>query len=1195
MWRGDPGNCSVAGGKALLMFRRVGATLLAVLACTSGSVGAGAIEDRVQRHVDEAVENGLHPDDFHHLFMAFSWRKTFEDWTIAQQSLDRLAGARPTDPLMADELRLARARIELDLGRSATARELFRTMGGLSSWWFHGPVSLDELEDFEDLTAVPEASVDWRAVPGTDPLGWVRISGLAWPSQRQMAYLATTVSSASEQPVAVRLGAAQVARAWLNGVEVLTTPQPLMRSEDQISGGGWLREGRNLLVVAVASENDQWWLRMRLTGPDGDVLSGVHEVRERPIPQPVVSRKPPDVRDLGTEIRRAVAAGTPGSSMALAAYLVAHRPEPVGGGGARAACRAARAESPGEARLLEWTLTTEPRVAHELLAEAVEADPDLLWARLELAGWYGDRGLYEEAQDLLAAAEGGKPVVDGASLDIDSLLWGPVALPELAELGRTWPHCVQVNIILAERAADARRWGLAYEALERLEGLTPGVMSVFELRQRLAESCGNGEALRELFTVLLDRDPNRPEVRVRLARLLGADGDAAAARAVLEAGLDRSPSNVDMMMELARIERLGGHEDRAVALARGVLDVRPQDRRAQRLLELLGERSEDLGWLRSPEELWRMADDVAPASPAVVLLDHREIRFLPSNLTEERVQRAFLITSAERADDLLTHTLPFVAEKERLRVLRARILRRDGAEVSATQGDTPRLSEPEFNLFYDTRLRVLRFGEFADGDVVEIAYILTETEEANETGPYNGGLIPLGQSLPVALVEVELSGPASRMPRWELAHLQGQPERQVDEDGVVHLLWRWRDLPAIPPDFPAAPGLLVMPYMVYSNHADWGDLADWYGRHVAPRVRASEQVEETAHRLVEGLEDRLERIARIYRFVTNEVRYVGLEFGEHRFRPFSADWVLHHRIGDCKDKAALLVALYDAIGVPARMVMVRTADQGPVSSEMAVLEIFNHAIAYLPEDDLWLDGTATGHAPDLPPGADQGAVVLVVDGPDSEPQTSPVMGGGVSRSRFVLRAGESGLVQLTVHSEDTGEAADLRRARFAGSKEPLRFARWLQAQFPGAELTGDPKLQLRSGRDPTIIELEGTVPRSALASGGGVRAYPGVLEWTASMIPGGSRHGPLMMVVRPDLEWTLEVDLGRAPKALPSGVELTTPFGSLRLDAHAGDRGYRIEGLLHLEPGLVDAEDVDDLRDFLVAVERHLDRRLEAP
>ena len=66
------------------------------------------------------------------------------------------------------------------------------------------------------------------------------------------------------------------------------------------------------------------------------------------------------------------------------------------------------------------------------------------------------------------------------------------------------------------------------------------------------------------------------------------------------------------------------------------------------------------------------------------------------------------------------HHLPFVPENDRLRVLAARILRRDGTEVSARQSDTPRLAEPEFNLFYDTRLRVLRFPELeADGATVE--------------------------------------------------------------------------------------------------------------------------------------------------------------------------------------------------------------------------------------------------------------------------------------------------------------------------------------------------------------------------------------------------------------------------------------------------------------------------------------------
>jgi hypothetical protein len=578
-----------------------------------------------------------------------------------------------------------------------------------------------------------------------------------------------------------------------------------------------------------------------------------------------------------------------------------------------------------------------------------------------------------------------------------------------------------------------------------------------------------------------------------------------------------------------------------------------------------------------------------------MLLDHREVHFLPSHLTEERVQQAYLITASDRADDLLVHHIPFVSEKERLRVLRARIMRRDGSEVGARQGDSPRLSEPEFNLYYDTRLRVLRFSELEDGDVIEIAYIRTETGEANETGPYSGGLIRLGRGVPVALMEVELSGSSDLLPDWEMVHLEGEPETTTTADGVIHLRWRWQDLPAIPPDVPAPPVLLVAPYLVYSNHPEWGDLADWYGRHVAPRIRVSDAVEETARRLVKGYDDRRERINRVYNFVTTEIRYVGLEFGEHRFRPFSADWVLHHKIGDCKDKAALLVALYDVIGVPARMVMVRTADVGPISNEMAILEAFNHAIAYLPEDDLWLDGTAAGHASFPPPTMDQNAFVLVVDGPQSRPETTPVVGGGLARSQFVLRPGEEGEVELSIRVEDTGEAADRRRGRFAGSRDPQRFARWLQDQFPGAQLTREPKLQLVPGRDPTIMEIDGVVPRSALSSSGGIQVFPGRLGWTASTMPGGERHGPLMAAVRPDLEWTLEVDLGRPPVDLPDAVELETPFGSLRIRLRAVSKGYRVDGFLHLEPGLIEAEDVADLREFLIAVERHLGRRLESP
>jgi tetratricopeptide (TPR) repeat protein len=1179
----------------MVMRRALLTTLPVIAALWSGLATAGAIADQVQRHVDEAVSGGVAPADFHHLFMAFSWRATLPNWTAVDTNLDRLAGVRRIDPLMVDELRLIRARIEIDRGLSTAAKELFRTMGGLEAWWIAGPETLEELADFDHLAIPPPRDTVWRWVPGTDPLGWVRLSGLAWPPQRQMAYLATTVMSDREQPVAIRVGAAQVARAWLNGREVLTTQQPLRRGEDQAAGGGWLRQGRNTLIVAVASEDSEWWLRARLTRPSGEQLEGVREIQESPTAVAALDRKAPNVRDLETEIRAAIAAGTTGARTSLAAYLVARHPQPVGGGGVQAACTAARAESPGEARLLEWIGTTEPGLSRELLADAIAAEPDLVWARLELAGWLGQRGLFAEAYGVLADWMAGDPAVGAASLELDGVSWGPLVLPELAELARAYPRCLKVNLALGETAMANRRWDLAEEAVQRLAALAPEVPQVSDLRQRLAENCGNGELLRALVSDLVFSDPNQPDVRVRLARLLAADDDLEGARLVLAVGLERSPTNVDLMLEAARLENDGGDPQRAIELARSVLQYRPQDRQAQRLLELLGEASENLEWLRSEGELWEMAADAPAGQPAVALLDHREIRFLPSNLTEERVQQAILITSADRARDFLVQTLPFVAETERLRILHARILRRDGSEIAARQGDSPRLSEPEFNLYYDTRLRVLSFSEFADGDLIEIAYVLAETEEANETGPYNGGLVPLGRAIPVALMEVELSGSESSIPDWELVDLEGEPKIEKLPGGDVALRWVWRDLPAVPRDVPPAPPLLVSPYLVYSNHPEWGGLADWYGRHVAPRVRVSEQVEETARRLVEGTDDRLDRINRIYRFVTNEIRYVGLEFGEHRYRPFSADWVLHHKIGDCKDKAALLVALLDAIDIPARMVMVRTSDLGPVGNRLAVLEIFNHAIAYLPEDDLWLDGTAAGHVMYPPPSMDQDAVVLVVEGASSRLQTTPAVGAGLSSLHYrVLAAGPEN-VEIEVRSEDTGDAADMRRAQFGGSREPQRFARWLRGQFPGVQVVGEPSEQIVSSRDPTIIDVKGSIARSALQSSGGVRVYPGEIEWKASAIPGGTRYGPLMVDVKPDLEWTLEVELGRPPRNLPESSDLATPFGDLRLEIDGNDSGYRVKGWLHLTPGLVAADNVDELRDFLVTVERRLGRNLESP
>jgi hypothetical protein len=222
-------------------------------------------------------------------------------------------------------------------------------------------------------------------------------------------------------------------------------------------------------------------------------------------------------------------------------------------------------------------------------------------------------------------------------------------------------------------------------------------------------------------------------------------------------------------------------------------------------------------------------------------------------------------------------------------------------------------------------------------------------------------------------------------------------------------------------------------------------------------------------------------------------------------------------------------------------------------------------------------------------------VALVANERDSAPQITPSVGGGLQQTHYKLSRGENSDVVISIQAKDSGEAADFRRSRFAGSREPQRFARWLQEQFPGAQLVGEPKLQLVPSRDPTIIEIEGSVAASALASSGGITVYPGRQEWLARMVPAGERSGPLAVANRPDVAWTLSVELGRPPLVEPEGAAIETPFGSLRIEVETDSTGYEIEGFFHLESGLVAAEDVPELREFLVTVERRLQRRVEAP
>ena len=248
----------------------------------------------------------------------------------------------------------------------------------------------------------------------------------------------------------------------------------------------------------------------------------------------------------------------------------------------------------------------------------------------------------------------------------------------------------------------------------------------------------------------------------------------------------------------------------------------------------------------------------------------------------------------------------------------------------------------------------------------------------------------------------------------------------------------------------------VADYVHVSTFETWTEVGRWYWNLIEDQLATSPEIEQTVSSLVQGLDTTREKVAAIHEYVVRNTRYVGLEFGIQGYRPHRTTVSFERRFGDCKDTASLMKVMLGLAGIDSYLVLVRTRDNGSVEPTPASLSVFNHVITYVPELDLFLDGTA-GHAglSELP-SSDQGASALIVlDGEDARFITTP-------RSRA---ENNELLNEIVVDLENEGSPASmvitatgqfapgLRRRYEAGEHRLEQFQRDLRDTYSGARVT----------------------------------------------------------------------------------------------------------------------------------------------
>jgi transglutaminase-like putative cysteine protease len=205
------------------------------------------------------------------------------------------------------------------------------------------------------------------------------------------------------------------------------------------------------------------------------------------------------------------------------------------------------------------------------------------------------------------------------------------------------------------------------------------------------------------------------------------------------------------------------------------------------------------------------------------------------------------------------------------------------------------------------------------------------------------------QNVPVREARYSLQLPAG----WEYKAVWLNHPEVAPSGGSGQWQWVVSDVKAIKPEDGMPPWEGVAGQMILSlippggagnkGFESWADMGRWQDGLARGRRNVSPEIKQRVAELTKADATQLAKIRSLAQFVQKSVRYVAIQLGIGGWQPHPAADVFSHKYGDCKDKATLLSAMLQEIGVESFYLSIHTT-RGTVTPETPAIRWFNHVI-----------------------------------------------------------------------------------------------------------------------------------------------------------------------------------------------------------------------------------------------------------
>ena len=487
-----------------------------------------------------------------------------------------------------------------------------------------------------------------------------------------------------------------------------------------------------------------------------------------------------------------------------------------------------------------------------------------------------------------------------------------------------------------------------------------------------------------------------------------------------------------------------------------------------------------------------------PNAEDVLVNDLIRARYNPdgTSVTTDDTYTKVLTEKGRRENQSLSFhfTIPY----SRVTVTLVEVIKPDGAiipvDIAAQSRVMTDRSQMKSNI-YNPNSRILHVGVpgVETGDLVHY-HVVRETVKPRVPGTWSDYMV-LEYTSPIRRFEYQVSAP-EKLPLRTIAlrdEIKGTVEHTSSgKEGRRHYRWVVANVPRAhrEPDMP--PLHTVAQRLLVSTIADWRDISTWYWRLCEPHLEPTPAMRKTVADLTKDLTDPQKKIEAVFRFVSQEIRYMGITTEKEApgYEPHDAGETFAKKYGVCRDKATLLVAMLRLAGIEAYPTLIHN---GPRKDPGVPQPYFNHAIvaARNPAGGYQLMDATDENTRDLFPAylANQSYLVARPDGETL--LTSPIVPAEQNLVRIQTRGtlGPAGdlVAECVLHFDGVNDGA--YRGHFARIK-PDERARFFQGMaklvVPGARLKTfviQPR-DLRDTSAPLVVRMKLQAPDIAVSDGG---------------------------------------------------------------------------------------------------------------